>query len=76
MSKINTIEIFINLLEEGTPTIRPTKAEVLGNDTFKILPTPNYDPIDEIWEFKPGEIVRLEKTQDDENNAILLAVQK
>ena len=72
----NTIEIFINLLEEGTPTIRPTQAEPMGNETYRILATPKYDPIDEIWEFTPGTIVKLKQIKDDQGNDLLLAVEK
>ena len=35
-----TIEIYVPLLEEGTPTIRPTQAIPLGGDLYKILATP------------------------------------
>ncbi len=56
-----TVEIYVPLLEEGTPTIRPTMAIPLGGDLYKVLPTPNYDPEDEIWEFLPGSIVRCDR---------------
>lgn len=72
----NTIQIFINLLEEGTPTIRPTQAESMGDETYRILATPDYDPIAEIWEFTPGTIVKLKQIKDDQNNDLLLAVEK
>ncbi len=55
-----TVEIFIRLLHEGTECSRPTEALDLGNGLFKVLPTPNYDLGDEVWEFPPDSIVRTE----------------
>ena len=54
-----TIEIYIRLLDEGTECSRPTQALELGNGLFKVLPTSNYDPADEVWEFPPDSIVRV-----------------
>lgn len=53
-----TVEVYLPLLEEGTPTLRPTQAIFLGNDLYQLLPTPDYDPEDEVWEFPPGSVVR------------------
>jgi hypothetical protein len=65
--------IYIRLLDEGTDVLRPTEAEELGNDLFKLRPTPDYDPDDEKWEFIPGSIVRgvLQKLEE---YAVLVAV--
>jgi len=65
--------IYIRLLEEGTEVLRPTEAEELGDGLFKLLPTPNYDPQDEHWEFGPGSVVRgvFRKVEGD---AVLVAV--
>jgi len=71
-----TVEIYVQLLEEGTPTARPTQAIPLGNGRYKILPTPNYDPEDEIWEFLPGEIVRCEIDKDNWIKELFLAVER
>jgi hypothetical protein len=54
-----TVEICVDLLEEGTPCSRPTHALVLENGLLKLLPTENYDPDDEHWEFSPGSAVRV-----------------
>ena len=70
------VEVYIDLLEEGTDTIRPTKAIVLGNGHFKLLPTPKYDPIDEIWEFFPGSIVKVRYAKDDSGEDLLIACEK
>jgi len=56
----DVVPIYVRLLDEGTPVSRPTQAENIGNGFFKLLPTPNYDPADEHWEFLPGSIVRVE----------------
>ena len=61
-SSIN--KVFVRLLDEGTVVSRPTEALALGNGLFKILPTADYDPEDEAWEFPPGSIVRCENRKD------------
>jgi len=58
-----TVQIYVQLIDEGTPTARPTQAVELGNGCFKVLPTPKYDPEDEKWEFPPGSIVKCEETE-------------
>jgi len=73
-SNIEKVKVFVRLLDEGTEVSRPTEAINLGNGLFKILPTPDYDPKDEIWEFPPGAVVRC-KTCHDNTGEYLLAVQ-
>lgn len=65
--------VYIRLLDEGTEVFRPTLAESLGRGKFKVLPTPNYDPEDEIWEFTPGSIVVCAK-QKLEGEEVLVAM--
>jgi hypothetical protein len=60
------VEIYVNLLNEGTPCARPTQALILGNGLFELLPTEGYDPDVEHWEFRPGSIVRGKETPGDE----------
>ncbi len=55
---VDTVKIYVVLLEEGTDTIRGTQAIPLGSGLYKLLPTPDYDPEDEVWEFLPGTVVR------------------
>lgn len=76
MNTEKTVKIYIQLLEEGTPTARPTQAIPLSNGLYKMLPTPNYNPESEIWEFLPGSIVKCIQTTDDKGNNMLLAVEK
>lgn len=55
------VDVFVELLDEGTETWRGTKALDMGDGLYKLLPTSNYDPEDEIWAFLPGDIVALER---------------
>ncbi len=52
--------VYVQLLEEGTLVWRPTKAENLGEGRYRLLPTDNYDPEDETWQFLPGSVVVCE----------------
>ena len=65
--------IYMRLLDEGVEVFRPTPAEHIGNALFKVLPTPNYNPQDEQWEFVPGLIVECEKRKR-EGREVLVAV--
>jgi hypothetical protein len=53
--------IHVRLLEEGASTTRPTEALKIEDGKYKILPTKDYDPEDEVWEFVPGSIVSAKK---------------
>lgn len=55
---MNLMTVYVQLLNEGTPTYRPTQAEEVGEGIYRLLPTDNYDPEDEEWEFLPGALVR------------------
>lgn len=76
MSEEKKIKVYVTLLEEGTDTIRATDAIDLGNGLFKLLPTHNYDPEDEIWEFLPGSIVKIKTHLDFHKRPVLLAYEK
>jgi hypothetical protein len=65
------VEIYVNLLEEGTPCSRPTQAQVLENGLFRLLPTDNYVSDDEHWEFPPGSIVRGREVRRDGKSTLL-----
>ena len=60
---MKTEQIYIPLLDEGVDVWRPTQGEHLGGDTYRVLPTPTYDPADEKWEFPPGSRVICEPRQ-------------
>jgi len=72
-SDISSETVYVRLLDEGTSTSRPTQAEQVGTDSFRLLATPNYDPENEHWEFLPGSIVRCE-TRERDGERYLLAV--
>ena len=69
------VTIYIPLLEEGVKVSRPTLAEDLGNKLFKVLPTDDYNPEDEVWKYPPGSIVTCEKEVRD-GETILIANSK
>lgn len=71
-----TVEVYVVLLEEGTDTIRGTQAIDLGDGLYQLLPTPWYDPEDEVWEFSPGSVVKAVDSFDDQGKRFLLAVEK
>lgn len=56
----NETQIYIQLLDEGTRVFRPTNALILEGGRFRVLPTPNYNPNNENWEFPPGTVVICE----------------
>ncbi len=72
ISMTEKVCIYIPLLGEGVPVLRPTLGQVIKDDIFKVLPTEDYDPEDEHWQFPPGKIVRcIRKIRD--GNEILVA---
>lgn len=70
-------EIYISLLEEGSPVARPTQAEEFGNGIYRVLtPVEGYNPEDEVWEFPPGSIVKCKMVESAFGTTMLLAVEK
>jgi hypothetical protein len=67
------VQIYVNLLDEGTPCSRPAQALAWGNGLFELLPTKDYDPKVEHWEFLPGSLVHV-KTADRDGESYLVAV--
>jgi hypothetical protein len=72
---MKTVKVYVPLLEEGTPTMRGTQAIIMGDGLYKLMPTPHYDPEDEIWEFLPGSVVRCVVVVRNNEN-LLKAVEK
>ncbi len=58
MNMASPEQVYVELLDEGSPVIRPTLAMPVA-DGYRLLPTAGYDPEDEHWEFTPGSIVRV-----------------
>jgi hypothetical protein len=52
--------VYIPLLNEGTSVVRPTQAIRRRENVYQVLPTSDYDPDDEEWEFPPGTSVECE----------------
>ena len=58
--------IHVRLLNEGSDVSRPTEGRAIGRGLYEILPTVDYDPADEDWEFPPGSRVRIAKKESDD----------
>jgi hypothetical protein len=56
---MNTICLYVRLLNEGTEVFRPTQAFEVGGGLFRLIAAPDYNPEDEEWELLPGETVRV-----------------
>lgn len=74
MKSMDKIVIYIRLLNEGVDVVRPTYGEFIANNIFRVLPTENYDPEDEEWEFLPGSIVECKRKTSPDGKEALLAV--
>ncbi len=70
------VKVYIKLPEEETPCARGTDAIPMGGGLYQILSTPYFNPEDEVWEFLPGSIVRVERKTSGNGEEILLAVEK
>ena len=67
-SSTSDVTIYIPILNEGTTVARPTRGVKLSENVYRVLPTQDYDPNDEEWEFPPESIVEchLEKRSGHE----------
>ena len=70
------MEIYIQLLGEGTKVYRPVPAIKIDNDIFKIGGDGIHDPEDEEWEFKPGTIVIVERKKLEGKNVLVAIKEK
>lgn len=67
--------VHVKLLDEITDVWRPAPAVKISDGIYQLLPSSDYDPVDESWEFAPDSIVRvIEKT--DEDGTYLVALEK
>ncbi len=71
---MKTIKLYVQLLGEAVPTVRPTEAEVLSNGLYKLLPTESYNPEDEVWEFLPGSIVSRKEIKNIKGQNMNVAI--
>lgn len=74
-SSTRTETIYIPLLNEGTPVVRPTLGIKIADNTYQVLPTKDYDPAIEEWEFPPGSIVVC-AVERRNSNEVLIASKK
>jgi len=69
---LKTVPIYVRIPDEYGAML--TQAVPLKDGLYKILPTTNYNPEVEDWEFAPGSIVRGAWVTGDE--PLFLAVEK
>ncbi|MFO1009460.1 MAG: hypothetical protein U1F29_05300 [Planctomycetota bacterium] len=67
------IRVYVRLLNEGTLCFRPTTGLVAAPGVVRLDATPDYDSVDEEWEFTPGTLVTL-TVRNDETGPFLIAV--
>lgn len=72
-SSIEKVVIYVRLMGEGTTVFRPTQGVPFGEGHYKLLPSDDYDPDDEIWEFLPGSVVSVEMQRLD-GGVVMVAV--
>ncbi len=65
--------IYVQLLNEGTIGYRPTQARLVKRGVDEVLPTPNYNAVEEDWEFPPGSLVEC-VAETRNNTEILIAI--
>lgn len=70
-SSTDWTDVHVRLLDEGVDVWRPVKARPLSEHVFYLSGEPV--PADEVWVFKPGDAVIVERRTSD-GTAILIAV--
>ena len=66
-------QIYIALLDEGTPVWRPASAAHLRDDIYRIIQQPS---VDDRWEFVAGEHVRCREQAFADGQRGLVAYEK
>lgn len=56
--KASMTDIYVELLNEGTFVLRPTKGEAISEDVYRVMATSDYCPDLENWRFLPGTLVK------------------
>ncbi len=64
-----TTRISVYLLDEGVDCWRPVDAELISDNTYRIVGAPPDDT--EIWQFKTGELVRCKVRRLSGDSAIV-----
>jgi hypothetical protein len=57
VTTVDTVTIFVRLIS-GSEGMRQVRALNLGDGLYKILPSTDYHPEKEQWEFPPHSVVR------------------
>jgi hypothetical protein len=73
MNMSEEIEIFVQLLEEGTEVWKPVKAEKLNDGLYTITSINNFN---EIWEFNSGQTVKCITKTFADGTSWLVAIGK
>ena len=68
-----SVQIYIALLDEGTPVWRPASAAHLRDDIYRIIQQPSPD---ERWEFVTGELVHCREQSFADGQRGLVAYEK
>ena len=69
------MNIFVQLLDEGTQVWRPVEAVHIQDDPYRIIEI-NAQPEDESWPFETDSIVRCRTKATDEGDIILVAYEQ
>jgi hypothetical protein len=69
------MNIYIQLLNEGTEVYRPVPASKIKDNLYKVEGFEIYDPEDEIWEFTPSTYVLVEQRNLD-GKKVLVAIKQ
>ncbi len=67
----NTELIYVPLLDEGVPVVRPARGRPLGNGRYLVVEASDYDPETETWEFPPGSVVSCVLESHDGSNILV-----
>ena len=56
----DTDTVYVELLDEGTFVLRPTRGRRIAGLIYELLPTSDFDPEVETWRYAPGSIVECQ----------------
>jgi hypothetical protein len=69
------VQIYVELLDEGTSVWRPVEATEEGDGLYRII-KPNPIPEGEHWQFPLGAVVRCKRTGSERRRVILFACEQ
>ena len=62
--------VYVALVDEGLDVWRPAQAKRIQDDIYELLPSSDYDPTDERWQFPPGTRVVCEERPTADGSAL------